>query len=447
MTVNTAISMAQALSLLDAETAAIGAGGELRFYSGTRPTTVDDPPTGVLLGRLSLANPAFAPAADNVTAASATANGLPLRGNAEASGQASWARVVTSDGTGIRDGNVGQSGLTDADFVLASVDFLQGEQFELSQWTVTLPLSQQFAIGADPGGADGAVQYRDGTLFNGFGSYNKTNDSVSWPTMRVTVGAAFDPSGLSCITLGADGAGGNGALVTGSRTNPGDPPFLAIGIWNSGSNSRNVYLGGGQWGTVDANRLLIFLDPDQNNLTANGGEPRGDFAGSVTHLNGPLNFIKRGEFSGQEAYVSTAGNYVLNNLAAGNLPAHGAEPLGTVLFSTTSDYALISTSASWEIVVTQEKMIAWNVTAGTKPDPATVAAGHIVFDFDTRRLNYADGLGAWKVVAEEPVVLLDLPEPPHQYQQGQVVWWERENQPVWWDGGRWMTFQHIEPVS
>ncbi len=79
---------------LDAITTFVGGSGRLRIYSGTRPATGGTATT--LLVELIL-NATFAPAA---SAGVLTANAI-ASGTAVATGTASWARILKSDGTTI----------------------------------------------------------------------------------------------------------------------------------------------------------------------------------------------------------------------------------------------------------------------------------------------------------------------------------------------------------
>lgn len=89
---------------LDAITTAVGASGKLRIYNGTRPATGGTATT--LLAELTL-NATFAPAAASGVL---TANAITSDSSADATGTATWARVVTSVGTFVMDLGVGTSG-------------------------------------------------------------------------------------------------------------------------------------------------------------------------------------------------------------------------------------------------------------------------------------------------------------------------------------------------
>lgn len=100
------IGMSSALrnARLDAITTAAGASAKLRIYNGTRPATGGTATT--LLAEL-ICNATFAPAASGGVL---TLNAI-ASATAAASGTATWARVVKSDGTThVLDMDVGTSG-------------------------------------------------------------------------------------------------------------------------------------------------------------------------------------------------------------------------------------------------------------------------------------------------------------------------------------------------
>lgn len=90
---------------LDAITTFVGGSGRLRIYSGTRPATGGTATT--ILAELTL-NATFAPAASGGVL---TLNAITQDSSADATGTATWFRVLKSDGTTICfDGDVGTSG-------------------------------------------------------------------------------------------------------------------------------------------------------------------------------------------------------------------------------------------------------------------------------------------------------------------------------------------------
>ena len=103
---------------LDAITAAAGGSALLRIYSGTRPATGGTATT--LLAELTC-NATFAPAASGGTL---TLNSISDDTSANATGTATWARIVKSDGTTfVLDCSVGTSG---ADINLATTSLVSG---------------------------------------------------------------------------------------------------------------------------------------------------------------------------------------------------------------------------------------------------------------------------------------------------------------------------------
>ena len=107
-------------------------GGALRIYDGTQATNAD---TAVgaqtLLAELTLGTPAFGAAAAGV----ATANSITADSSANATGTASWFRVVTSGGAALWDGSVGTSG---ADLNLDSVSIVSGGNVSVTSFTFTI---------------------------------------------------------------------------------------------------------------------------------------------------------------------------------------------------------------------------------------------------------------------------------------------------------------------
>jgi hypothetical protein len=89
---------------LDAITSAIGASGFLRIYDGTRPASGGTATT--LLAQLAL-SVTFAPGA---SLGVLTASTITADSSADATGTATWARLVTNGGTFVADMGVGTSG-------------------------------------------------------------------------------------------------------------------------------------------------------------------------------------------------------------------------------------------------------------------------------------------------------------------------------------------------
>jgi len=110
--------------------------GKLRIYDGSQPATADtDVTTQTLLAELVLNATAFGDAVDGV----ATANAITADSSADATGTASWFRVLQSDGTTkMFDGSVGTSG---CDLNLNSVAIQINAEVSVTSFTYTQPKS------------------------------------------------------------------------------------------------------------------------------------------------------------------------------------------------------------------------------------------------------------------------------------------------------------------
>lgn len=92
-------------TMLDSITTRAGNAALLRIYDGSRPATGGTPTT--LLAELTCGSPFAAGASGGVL----TANAITQDSSANASGTATWFRIVKADGTTfVLDGNVGTSG-------------------------------------------------------------------------------------------------------------------------------------------------------------------------------------------------------------------------------------------------------------------------------------------------------------------------------------------------
>jgi hypothetical protein len=114
---------------LDEITARAGASALLRIYSGTRPATGGTATT--LLAELTC-NATFAPGASSGVL---TLNAITQDSSANATGTASWFRIVQSDGTThVLDGDVGTSG---SDLNLTTVSIVSGQPVSITSATIT----------------------------------------------------------------------------------------------------------------------------------------------------------------------------------------------------------------------------------------------------------------------------------------------------------------------
>lgn len=111
-------------------------GGYIRIYDGTQaanPNTAIG--SQVLLAELTFGTPAFGAASNGV----ATANAITQDASANASGTATWFRVLQSNGTTVLwDGTVSTSG---ADLNLNSTSIVSGGTVSITSMTYTQPES------------------------------------------------------------------------------------------------------------------------------------------------------------------------------------------------------------------------------------------------------------------------------------------------------------------
>jgi len=113
---------------MDAITTAIGSNGLLRIYDGSRPASGGSATT--LLAELALSATAAPGASSGVLTLSAITNDS----SANATGTATWFRVVTSGGTFVIDGNVGTSG---SDLNLNTTSLVAGGPVAVSSFVIT----------------------------------------------------------------------------------------------------------------------------------------------------------------------------------------------------------------------------------------------------------------------------------------------------------------------
>lgn len=130
---NTNLALAQRNRALDAVAARLNT-GYLRIYSGTRPTDADTAlGAQVLLAQLRWNATAFAAASGG----SASANPITSDTNAPATGTATWARFLESDGaTVVMDVDVGTTG---ENLNLNTTSIVAGATVACSGYTLTMP--------------------------------------------------------------------------------------------------------------------------------------------------------------------------------------------------------------------------------------------------------------------------------------------------------------------
>lgn len=118
-------------ALLDAITTFAGNSGKIRIYSGSRPATGGSETT--ILAELTC-NSTFAASASGGVL---TLNAITQDSSANATGTASWGRLLKSDSTTIVfDFNVGTSG---SDLNLNTTSIVSGGPVSITSFTITAP--------------------------------------------------------------------------------------------------------------------------------------------------------------------------------------------------------------------------------------------------------------------------------------------------------------------
>lgn len=118
-------------SRLDQINTAVNAGagaGLLRIYDGTRPATGGTATT--LLAELTFTDPAFPSASGGVL----TASSITQDSSANATGTATWFRVVDSSATFVMDGSVGTSG---SDLNLTTTSIVATQPVSVTSFVIT----------------------------------------------------------------------------------------------------------------------------------------------------------------------------------------------------------------------------------------------------------------------------------------------------------------------
>lgn len=117
------------------------AAGHLKIYSGTAPADADTALSGnTLLADLAMSNPAFGSAADANPGGQATASAISDDTSADATGTASFFRVVDRDGTVIFQGDVTATG-GGGTLQLATVSIVAAATVRVTSLTFKVPES------------------------------------------------------------------------------------------------------------------------------------------------------------------------------------------------------------------------------------------------------------------------------------------------------------------
>lgn len=125
VSVSNAIAITMADAAADAcDTGTTNAQATLVIYDGTPPTNVDTALSGnTVLSQQDMSNPAWGSAADNAPGAIVTAAAISDDASADATGTASFYRILDRDNTPCHQGTVGTSG---AELNLNSVSIVAG---------------------------------------------------------------------------------------------------------------------------------------------------------------------------------------------------------------------------------------------------------------------------------------------------------------------------------
>lgn len=115
-----------------------GAGAALlNIYSGTVPTDADTALSGnTLLAQLTMSDPAFGAAVDNIGKATVTANSITSDSDANATGTATFFRITDSNSNVIYQGAVGTSG---AELNLDTTSIVATGTVNVTSCTLNLP--------------------------------------------------------------------------------------------------------------------------------------------------------------------------------------------------------------------------------------------------------------------------------------------------------------------
>ena len=136
------ISNAAAQAMLNAYTTTLDAGtpaAVLRIYSGTMPTDTDTALAGnTQLAELTMSGTSFPAATDAAPGARITANAITADSSADATGTATFFRLLTqtSAGTAVSQGTAGTAS---ADLILNTVSITAGSTVSVTSAQITLP--------------------------------------------------------------------------------------------------------------------------------------------------------------------------------------------------------------------------------------------------------------------------------------------------------------------
>ena len=117
---------------------ALGASPKLRIYSGTKPSNADAALSGnTQLAELVCASTPFSGFSDTGTAARATFGTIANDTSADATGTATFFRILDSAGTTVK--MQGDAGTTSTALILATAAFSAGSTIAISSATIDFP--------------------------------------------------------------------------------------------------------------------------------------------------------------------------------------------------------------------------------------------------------------------------------------------------------------------
>lgn len=110
--------------------------GLIKLYADPMPADPNDAPAGTLLGTLTLADPC----APDPTIGELEFDTIEEDASADATGEATWARITSSDGTKALDVDVGDTG-SGAVIELNTTNIVAGGPIVLTAFNITMPES------------------------------------------------------------------------------------------------------------------------------------------------------------------------------------------------------------------------------------------------------------------------------------------------------------------
>jgi len=136
-------AIAAANAVVDLVDASSPTAGKVRIYDGTIPADADTAIAAqTLLAEITLDDPAFGAATDQAPGARASALGLPLEdSSADATGTASWFRLLDGSNNVILQGDVSTVSAGTGDMQMNSTAIQSGAAVSITAFNVDMPES------------------------------------------------------------------------------------------------------------------------------------------------------------------------------------------------------------------------------------------------------------------------------------------------------------------